>query len=329
MNKQQILVSRPDGFINNSNFTLVQSPVPEITEGEILIKNEFISLDPAMRGWMNEGTTYIKGVELNSVMRAFAVGKIIASKNSNYKLDDAVQGMFGVQQYVVTNGKNVTKIYADTFPLSWHLGILGMPGLTAYFGLLDKAKPIAGDTVLISGAAGMVGNLVGQIAKLKGCRVIGIAGGKIKCDYLKQQLNFDEMIDYKSDSVAEKIKLFAPNGVNIFFDNVGGQMLDDALMNLAIGARVVICGAISQYNQSSFNGLKNYMKIVSARATLNGIIVLDYFDRAPEAITDLSGWLTLDKIIYKEHLIDGIENFCTALQMLYTGENFGKLILKI
>jgi NADPH-dependent curcumin reductase len=329
MNKQQLLVIRPSGFINNNNFKLVESPIPQINEGEILIKNEFISLDPAMRGWMNEGTTYIKGVDLHSVMRAFAVGKVTASKNNNYNIGDAVQGMFGVQQYVVSDAKNCTKIDSNNFPLSWYLGILGMPGLTAYFGLLDKANPVAGETVLISGAAGMVGNLVGQIAKLKGCKVIGIAGGNEKCDYLKHQLNFDETINYKSESVAGKIKFYAPNGVNIFFDNVGGEMLDAALLNLALGARVVICGAISQYNQSNFNGLKNYMKIVSARATLNGIIVLDYFNRAPEAITDLSNWLTANKIIYKEHLIEGIENFTTALQMLYTGENFGKLILKI
>ena len=229
----------------------------------------------------------------------------------------------------MTDGKNVQKIESSNFPLSWYLGILGMPGLTAYFGLLDKGKPQPGETVLVSGAAGMVGSLVGQIAKIKGCNVIGIAGGTDKCNYVKNELGFDACIDYKNEDVAKAIKQLSPNGINIYFDNVGGQTLDDALLNLALGARVVVCGAISQYNDAQFNGLKNYMKVVSARGTLSGIIVLDYFYRAQEAINDISTWIQEGKVKYREHKIDGLENFATTLQMLFTGANNGKLLLQL
>jgi NADPH-dependent curcumin reductase len=327
VNKKLLLVQRPVGMVNATNFCIEETTVDAINDGELLIKNEYISVDPAMRGWMNEGTTYIKGVAIGDVMRAFAVGTIVESKNEKFSVGDCVQGLLGAQQYCVNDGTHLTKVQLNNTPMSWHIGLLGMPGLTAYFGLLDKAKPVQGDIVLISGAAGMVGSLVGQIAKLKGCTVIGIVGGNEKCAYIKNELGFDFAIDYKTENVAEKIKQFAPNGVNIYFDNVGGSILDDALLNLAIGARVVICGAISQYNDSSFSGLKYYMKIVSARATLMGIIVLDYFARATEAITDISLWQAEGKIKYKEHIVDGLENLPNAIQMLFTGKNNGKLIV--
>jgi NADPH-dependent curcumin reductase len=329
MNKQILLIKRPQGMAADADFELVENDIPTIAANEILIKNEYISLDPAMRGWMNEGTTYIKGVGLNEPMRAFTAGVIVQSNNANFSVGDAVQGLFTVQQYVVSDGKNISKLDTKNISLSWYLGILGMPGLTAYFGLLDKGQPKEGDTVLVSGAAGMIGSLVGQIAKIKGCKIIGIAGGKDKCDYVKNELAFDAVIDYKNDNVAKKIKELAPNGVDVYFDNVGGEILDAAMMNLALGARVVICGAISQYNDAQFNGLKNYMKIVSARATMSGIIVFDYFPRAEEAIKDLGAWLAEGKIKYKEHIVEGIEKFPETLRMLFTGENYGKLLLKI
>lgn len=329
MNKQIVLAARPQGMAKDSDFSLVDSAIPLVEDGQVLIQNHFISIDPAMRGWMNEGTTYIKGVPIGEVMRAFTVGKIIESKNLNFKIGDTVQGLFGVQQFAVATEKSMTKVDDKAFALSWYLGVLGMPGLTAYFGLLDKAYPKAGETVLVSGAAGMVGSLVGQIAKIKGCKVIGIAGGKDKCAYLKNELKFDAVIDYKSEDVNTELKNYAPGGIDIYFDNVGGEILDTALLNLAIGARVVICGAISQYNNVSFNGLKNYMKIVSARGTISGIIVLDYFSRANEAITDLGNWLTEGKINYKEHIVEGIEKFTPTLRMLFTGENYGKLLIKL
>ncbi len=329
LNTRVCLQERPIGNIKKEHFSLIEAEIPPLKEGEVLVKIEYVSLDPAMCGWMNEGTTYIRGVELGAVMRSFSAGTIIESKNPNFKKDDWVQGLLGVQQFAITDGKNISKIQQQGFALSWYLGILGMPGLTAYFGLLDKGKPQAKETIVISGAAGMVGSLVGQIGLLKNCEVIGIAGGIHKCNYIKNELGFTHAIDYKTKNVAQSLKQISPNGVNIYFDNVGGQILDDALLNLAFGARVVICGAISQYNDSNFNGLKNYMKIVSARGTLTGIIVLDYFNRAQEAIEDLGTWLQQGKIKYREHIVEGIENFVPTLNMLFTGENNGKLLLKV
>jgi NADPH-dependent curcumin reductase len=316
-------------MVKDTDFILAETPVPLIADGEVLIKNEFISLDPAMRGWVNEGTTYVKGVALGEVMRGFAAGHIIESKNPAFTIGDAVQGLTGVQQYAPSDGRNIFKADTINYPLSWWLGILGMPGLTAYFGLLDKGKPKDNETVLVSGAAGMVGSLVGQIAKIKGCKVIGIAGGAKKCNYIKDELGFDEAIDYKSGNTGAQIKQTAPDGIDIYFDNVGGEILDTALLNLAKGARVIICGAISQYNDAGFTGLKNYMKIVTARGTLSGIIVFDYFPRAAEAINDLGKWLNDGKIKYREHIIEGLENFPAAIRMLFTGENNGKLLLKL
>jgi NADPH-dependent curcumin reductase len=330
MNNQRILLAaRPAGMVQDSDFAPDTCVVPALEDGQVLIRNEYISVDPAMRGWMNEGTTYIQGVPLHTVMRAFAAGYVVASKSELLHAGDAVQALSGVQQYAVMDAKQVTKIETNDFPLSWHLGILGMPGLTAYFGLLDKGQPKAGETLLVSGAAGMVGSLTGQIGKIMGCRVTGIAGGQAKCNYLLHELGFDAAIDYKAGNVAAAIKAAAPEGVHIYFDNTGGEILDAALLNLARGARVVICGAISQYNDAQFNGLKNYMKIVSARATLSGIIVFDYFPRANEAITALGNWLREGKIKYKEHIVEGLERFPEALRMLFTGDNTGKLIVKI
>jgi NADPH-dependent curcumin reductase len=329
MNKKIVLAQRPVGNIKEADFELVEEALAPLEEGQIRIQNEYISLDPAMRGWMNEGTTYIKGVAIGEVMRAFAAGKVIESKNDHYIVGEAVQGLLGAQQYDVSKGNSISKIDVLQFPIYYYLGVLGMPGLTAYFGLLDKGQPKAGDIVLVSGAAGMVGSLVGQIAKLKGCTVIGIAGGKEKCDYIKNELDFDFTIDYKTENIKTILKEIAPKGINIYFDNVGGDTLDAAMLHLAIGARVVICGAISQYNDTSFNGLKNYMKLVSARATMSGIIVFDYYPRAAEAITDLSNWLTHGTIKYKAHIVEGLENFASTLQLLFTGGNNGKLLIKI
>jgi NADPH-dependent curcumin reductase len=327
-NKQVILAHRPQGMVKESDFEIREIEIPTLQEGQVLIKNEYISLDPAMRGWMNEGTTYIPGVALGAVMRAFAAGQVVASKNAQYTEGTFVVGLTGAQTYAVSDGKGLTQVDLSKGPLSWHLGILGMPGMTAYFGILERGKPKRGETVFVSGAAGVIGTAVGQIAKLKGCRVIGSAGGKEKCEYL-QSIGFDAVIDYKKDNVEEKLREIAPEKISIYFDNVGGDILDAALANLAFGARVVICGAISQYNNPSVSGPKNYMKIVSARGTMTGLIVFDFMAKYPKAISDLSGWLKKGRISYKEHEVLGLENFALALKMLFTGENFGKLVLKL
>jgi NADPH-dependent curcumin reductase CurA len=327
-NKQVLLVKRPVGVAKETDFEIVDSTISALQEGEFLVRTDFISLDPAIRGWMNAGTTYMPGSPLGEPMRAFAVGQIIESKNPNYKIGETVQGLLGVQTYAISKGQAVTKCDLSKGEISKHLGILGMPGMTAYFGLLEKAKPLAGETVFVSGAAGIVGATVGQIAKIMGCKVVGSAGGKEKCDYLKS-IGFDEVIDYKSEDINQAIKEKIPEGISVYFDNVGGETLDAALANLARGARVIICGAMSQYNQSSPQGPKNYMKIVTARGTISGIIVFDYFDRFPEGATQISEWLTNGQISTKEHIIEGIDHFYETLKMLFDGQNFGKLLLKI
>ncbi len=329
INPQITLAARPQGMVKESDMSYIEKPIPVLEEGQLLVENEYISLDPAIRGWMNAGTTYIKGIEIGEPIRAFAAGRIIASKNEKFAKGEYVWGLLGAQKYAVSSGVGLVKADLSKGALSLHLGILGMPGMTAYFGLLEKGKPQAGETVLISGAAGVVGVAVGQIAKLKGCRVVGIAGGEAKCRFLVEEMGFDAAIDYKNENVMAGIQRTCPDKVNVFFDNVGGDILDDALANLAMGARVVICGAISQYNASNMQGPKNYMKIVTARGYITGIIVFDYFERFQEGIAEMSEWLSEGKIKYKEDIYEGIENFPATLLKLYTGENFGKLLLKI
>ncbi len=330
VNTKIVLTERPKGAVQDSNFKVKEEKIPSINEGHFLVAIEAISLDPAMRGWMNEGTTYIKGVEIGAVMRSFSAGQVIESKHPDFKVGDYVEGLLGVQTHVVTDGRGIRKINVSKSKTSHHLGVLGMPGMTAYFGLLKRGEPTAGDIVYISGAAGIVGSTVGQIAKIKGCTVIGSAGSDAKCKFLTESCGFDYAINYKTEDIDAKLKTYAPNGLHIFYDNVGGETLDIALMNLARGARVVICGAISQYNNmADIKGPKNYMKIVSARGKMNGIIVFDFIDEWPAAAKEIAQWINDDKIYVKEHTVNGIENFASALNMLFTGENFGKLILEV
>ena len=329
INIRYVLAARPSGAASEQHFRREELPVQQLEEGEVLIKVHYISLDPAMRGWMNAGTTYVKGVEIGAVMRAFGAGEVVLSKHPDYAIGQMVTGLLGVQHYAVEKGANLTTVNTAEVPLSWYLGLLGMPGLTAYFGLLDKANPKSGETVLVSGAAGMVGSLVGQIAKIKGCKVAGIAGGPEKCAYLLEDLGWDIAIDYKhTPDMVARLQETLPEGINVFFDNVGGDILNAALTRLAIGCRIVICGAISQYNQSTPVGPSNYLKIVSARATLSGIIVFDYFGRANEAINDISTWVKEGKIKYREHIIPGIDQFPDSLNKLFTGEHQGKLLIQ-
>jgi NADPH-dependent curcumin reductase len=325
---QILLANRPEGMVKNADFEIVSSEIPSLENGQFLIQIHYISLDPAIRGWMNAGTTYIPGVALGSVIRAFSAGEIIESRNENFPVGTFVEGLLGATSHAISDGKGLKILDISKGNIPQHLGILGMPGMTAYFGLLERGQPKAGETVFVSGAAGVVGSTVGQIAKINGCKVIGAAGGKEKCDYLLS-IGFDVVIDYKSQNLDEELKKHCPEGLNVYFDNVGGEILDIALANLARGARVVICGAMSQYNNpTDIKGPKNYMKIVSARGEMKGIIVFDFIDRYPEAISDISNWLSEGKIHSKEHIIEGIENFAMALRMLFEGKNFGKLLIK-
>ncbi len=327
-NLQIHLIARPQGLPTLDIFQEVEADVPLLQDGQFLIKNHYISLDPAIRGWMNAGTTYIPGMPLNAPVRAFTLGEIVDSQNADFKVGEFVNGLLGVQEYAISDGKVVSKIDASLGKLSWHLGILGMPGMTAYFGLLERGQPKAGETVFITGAAGIIGTTVGQIAKLKGCRVVGTAGSDEKCNYLKT-IGFDVVINYKTENIAERLAADCPEKISIVYDNVGGEQLDIGLAHLAMGARVVICGAISQYNNTAIEGPKNYMKIVTARGIITGIIVFDFQNRYPEAVSQISDWLTEGVLETKEDIYEGIKQFPSVLLKLFSGENFGKLLIKI
>ncbi|GAB5472275.1 MAG: NADP-dependent oxidoreductase [Maribacter sp.] len=330
MNKQLLFVKRPKGEADASTWSLVTNPVPEIEEGQILVKQHYVSLDPAMRGWMNEGKSYIAPMEIGSVMRAGSVGQVVASKNPKFEVGQFVAGTGGVQQYAVTDGNGFYQVDPQLAPLPMYIGTLGMPGMTAYFGITEVAKLKEGETVLVSGAAGAVGSIVGQIAKIKGCQVIGIAGGPKKCKYVVEQLGFDACIDYKNENVATRFKEECPKGVDIYFDNVGGEILDIALTRLRRHARIVICGAISQYNnKTNIKGPSNYLSLLVNRASMTGMVVFDYADRYKEGAQILGGWLAQGKLKSREDVYEGIEKFPETFNRLFTGDKMGKLVLKV
>lgn len=330
-NKQQILALRPEGMPAADTWRLEENPVPELKEGEILLKNHYISLDPAMRGWMNDRKSYIPPVQLGEVMRAGSVGEVIkVNNNPNFKVGDVLTGWGGVQQYHVSDGSGYYPVNLDLAPMPTYIGTLGMPGLTAYFGILEVGKIKEGDVVLVSGAAGAVGSIVGQIAKLKGCTVVGIAGGAEKCRYLTEELGFDGAIDYKHEDIYAGLKKHCPKGIDVYFDNVGGDILDAALTRLRMHARIVICGAISQYNNTTpVQGPSNYMSLLVNRATMQGMVVFDYAPGYAEAAKTMAGWVAEGKLKHREDVYEGIENFHTTFQRLFTGEKQGKLVLKV
>ena len=330
LNHKFELAARPVGMPKRTDWAYKEEPVREPDESELLIKILYISLDPAMRGWMNAGKSYIAPVEIGEVMRAGGLGCVTASENPKFAVGDYVYGAFGVQEFAISNGNGITKINAGAIPLPVFLGTLGMPGMTAYFGLLDIGQPKPGEAVVVSGAAGAVGTVVGQIAKIKGCTVVGIAGGAEKCDYIVKELGFDSAIDYKSEDVRNSLRKHCPNGVDVYFDNVGGDILDAALTQLARGARVVICGAISQYcNTAPIKGPSNYLSLLVNRASMKGMVVFDYADRYPEAAREILAWMTAGKLKSREEIVEGLEIFPETLLKLFKGENTGKLILKV
>jgi NADPH-dependent curcumin reductase len=330
INRQFRLAARPVGLPKRTDWQFTETPVAEPREGEVLVRSQYLSLDPAMRGWMNEGKSYIPPVGVGEVMRAGGVGNVIASNHPRFAAGDTVGGTLGIQECAMLRGEHLTKIDSNLAPLPKFLNPLGMPGMTAYFGLLDVGQPKAQETVVVSAAAGAVGATMGQIAKIKGCRVVGIAGGAIKCRYIRDELGFDAAIDYKADDVRKTLRAHCPNGVDVYFDNVGGDILDIALAQLARHARVVICGAISQYNNTTpVKGPSNYLSLLVNRARMEGMVVFDYTSRFPEATKEMSAWMTAGKLKSREDIVEGLENFPEALLKLFSGENFGKLILKV
>jgi len=331
VNHQVRLAARPVGLPKPSDWSHTEQPVPEPGEGEVLVKILYLSLDPAMRGWMNEGRSYIAPVGVGDVMRALTAGRVVASNHSELAAGDYVTGLLGVQEYAVANGDAVGKIDPELAPPPTYLGTLGMPGITAYFGLLDIGRPAEDETVVISGAAGAVGGVVGQLAKLKGARAVGIAGGAEKCRYVVEELGFDAAIDYKSEDLAEGLREHCPRGIDVYFDNVGGEILDAALARLARHARVIICGAISQYNATgAMTGPSNYMSLLVNHASMTGFVVSDYGDRYLDGVREMTGWLTDGKLVAREDIAEGgLERFPETLLRLFEGKNTGKLVLQV
>ena len=333
-NPQFRLAARPVGMIKQSDWQYVVEPVREPSEGEIVVKVLYLSLDPAMRGWMNEGKSYIRPVAIGEVMRAGGIGEVIASKSSRFVVGDVLSGSLGVQAYWTgaadDKAMGFYKVDPNAAPLPKYLNALGMPGMTAYFGLLEVGQPKAGETVVVSGAAGAVGQTVGQVARHKGCRVVGIAGGKEKCDFVVNELGFDACIDYKAGALKDGLKEHCPEGVDIYFDNVGGEILDTVLTRINMKARIIICGAISQYNNTTpVKGPANYLSLLVNRARMEGIVVFDYADRYYKGVAEMSQWMQAGSFKTREDIVDGIEQFPEALQMLFDGKNFGKLVLKV
>ena len=333
-NHQIRLKARPSGLPTRADWDFTTEPVAEPAEGGVLVKTLAISLDPAMRGWMNEGKSYIAPVAIGEVMRAGGIGEVLASKNDAFEVGDVVGCTPGVQEYISVPADQIRRnglFKIDTrlgTPTQW-LNVLGMPGMTAYFGLLDVGLPQPGETVVVSGAAGAVGQTVGQLAKIKGCRVVGIAGGPAKCEWVVKELGFDACIDYKAGDVKAGLKEHCPKGVDIYFDNVGGEILDAVLTRINRKARIIICGAISQYNNTTpVRGPANYLSLLVNRARMEGIVVFDYTDRFPVAVAELAGYLKDGRMKSKEDVVVGMHTFPETLLKLFNGENFGKLVLQ-
>jgi hypothetical protein len=334
-NHQVRLAQRPVGTPGRECWSFTTDPVAEPAEGGVLVKTLALSLDPAMRGWMNEGKSYIAPVGIGEVMRSGGIGTVVASRNPKFAVGDTVSAGLGVQEYCLIAEDQIKragmfKVDLRAGSMTQWLNVLGMPGMTGYFGLMDVGMPKPGETVVVSGAAGAVGQTVGQLAKIKGCRVVGIAGGRAKCDWVVNELGFDACIDYKAGNVKAALKEHCPKGVDIYFDNVGGEILDDVLARIGRGARIIICGAISQYNNTTpVQGPKNYLSLLVNRARMEGIVVFDYADRYHLAVAEMAGYLKDGRMKSKEDIVQGIDNFPEALLKLFSGANFGKLVLKV
>ena len=331
VNRQIRLAQRPVGRPDESTWDLTEEPIPTPGDGEFVVTVDYVSLDPAMRGWLNDARSCVPPVGIGEVMRAHAVGRVLESRHPDYAVGEVVSGSFGVTEHAISDGSGVQKVDESIAPAPTWLGALGFPGLTAYFGLMDVGKLAEGDTVVISGAAGAVGSIAGQIAKAKGATVIGIAGGPEKCAWLTEELGFDAAIDYKNESVYKALKAAAPKGIDVYFDNVGGEILDAALSRLRKGARVVLCGAISGYNATEPQpGPAHYLSLLINRASMTGFIIFDYLDRYQEGVDALSELLTSGKMTAREQIeIGGITAFGSTLNLLFDGANTGKLVLEV
>lgn len=333
VNRQWVLATRPQGMVGVENFEFKETAVPEPGDGEVLIRNLYLSFDPTQRGWMEDRESYLPPVQIGEVMRAGSIGQVVKSNAPDFAEGDLVQTMGGWQDYVVMPASGgmmgLNKVPPGVAP-PMALGVLGLTGLTAYWGLLDLGAPQEGETVLVSGAAGATGSVAGQIARIKGCRVIGIAGGPEKCAWLTDVARFDGAIDYKNDEVDAKIGELCPDKVDVYFDNVGGEILEAALNHINMRARIVLCGGISAYNATEpVPGPTNLMNLVIMRARMEGFIIIDYMDRAQVAVEELMGWIESGDLVFQEDIQEGFENIPETLTRLFTGKNIGKQLLKI
>lgn len=331
VNRRWLLAERPKGMIEAECFRWVEEPVPAIGDGELLVRVLYLSCDPTQRGWLARDT-YMPAIAIGEVVRSGGVGRVVASKSPRYAVGDLVSGLTGWQDYAVLGGGGSlppAKLPAGA-PIPLAMSTLGLTGLTAYFGLLEIGKPVAGETVVVSGAAGATGSVAGQIARIRGCRAIGIAGGADKCRWLVDEARFDAAVDYKSEDVAARLRELCPKGIDVFFDNVGGAQLDIALARLAIRGRIVLCGAIAQYNEADPPpGPKNYSNLIIKRGRMEGFLVMDHMANAPQAIADLAKWAREGKIVDRVDVQEGLENAPRALRRLFTGENRGKQLVRI
>jgi hypothetical protein len=317
-------------MVKETDFAFGETPVPQPGDGQVLVRVLYLSFDPTQRGWIEDRPSYLPPVQIGEVMRASAVGEVIESKHTGFVKGDLVQGLFGWQDYALVPGAMLGAKIPPGVPPTWSLGVLGITGLTAYFGMLDLGKPKAGETVVVSGAAGATGSVAGQIAKLQGARVVGIAGGPSKCAWLTKEAKFDAAIDYKHEDVTAKLRELCPKGIDVYFDNVGGEILDAVLGQIAMRARVVLCGGISGYNEATPPpGPRNLMNLVVQRARMEGFIILDSVARFGEGVAKLSAWVRNGDIVHQEDIQHGLENAPRTLLRLFTGANTGKQILQL
>ena len=329
LNKQVLLASRPQGAVTEDNFRFVEVPVGKPGPGEVLVKNEWLSLDPYMRGRMSDAKSYAKSTEIGEVMVGQTVGEVVESHDGNFKAGDKVLTPLGWQLYGIASAKDLTKIDVTRVPASYYLGVLGMPGITAWFGLFEIGRPKPGDTLVVSAASGAVGSVVGQLAKIKGCRVVGIAGGKAKCDYVVNELGFDACVDYRAGNLLADLKQHCPKGVDVDFENVGGVVLDTVLRVMNLFSRIVLCGLIADYSATEPYGYKMLRSVLVNRIRMQGMIVFDWKDRYGEALKGLSGYLAEGKLKHRESIVEGIDNAPKGLIALLKGENFGKQLVRL
>jgi NADPH-dependent curcumin reductase len=331
-NRRMLLTSRPQGLIDAGNLRLDDSaPVPEPADGEALVRTRYLSIDPTIRTWMDDAPGYLPPIGIGDVVRSGGVGEVVASRSDRYQTGDLVFGMLGWQEYALADaGDSSVTVLPPGLDPTVAIGVLGVTGMTAYFGLFDIGRPNPGDTVVVSGAAGATGSVVGQLARIEGAgTVVGIAGSAEKCAWLTDELGFDHAINYRDDDVGKQLRATCPDGIDVYFDNVGGEILDACLAHLAMKARVVLCGAISQYNEDRPSGPRNYLSLIVRRARMEGFLILDYLDRFPEAQVRMAGWVMEGRIQHREHVVEGLEHAGDALNLLFSGGNTGKVIVRL